>query len=230
MVIACSACHDDTWLQYEWDDRQILCSANIDDITQDPRTDDIRDALRIAADHDSVAILHAHTPGATISIAALEDFFDRVDEAGLEYVTYSDFSAGHAHTGAVALSFDDNAIRAWYDTRELLAARGARVTFFVTRYARWKAEDRALLVELAAAGHDVQAHSVDHLAAPPYVEANGLGAYMDDEAVPSISILEDAGYPINAYAFPFGSTSDELNAELLRHVTYVRVGTGTCPY
>jgi hypothetical protein len=228
-AMICGACHESSWLQYEWDDRQVVCSTNVDDITQAPDTDDIDDALRYASEHDTVALLHAHTPGETISIAALEDLFRKVDDHDLAYVTFADF-ATHAPAAGVALSFDDNGVDAWHATRELLAAHGARVTFFVTRYARWTPEQHAMLAELAAGGHDVQSHSVDHLAAPDYVDAHGLAAYIADEVVPSITILEDAGYPIDAFAFPFGATNDELNDELLEHVSLVRVGVGACPY
>jgi hypothetical protein len=48
---------------------------------------------------------------------------------------------------------------------------------------------------------------------------------------PSIDGLVAAGYPPpSAYAYPFGETTDELNAAILKIVPRVRVSPGSCPY
>jgi peptidoglycan/xylan/chitin deacetylase (PgdA/CDA1 family) len=223
-------CHDDSWLQYTWDDRDVLCSMAVDDYKGELSYDDLEDQLRYAAAHDSVALIHAHVPGETISIAGLERILDRVEANGLDYVTYSDFATGGAPRAGVALCFDDQGIIAWYAQRELLRAHGARVTFFATRYAMWTDEQHGMLAELAADGHDVQAHGVNHLNAPDYVDAHGMQAYLDDEALPSIEVLEADGYAVSAFAFPFGASNETLDAAMLEHVGRVRVSPGSCPY
>jgi len=156
--------------------------------------------------------------------------FDLVDANHLAYVTYSDIEAGGPPRAGVALCFDDQAVDVWTAQQPLLSQRGVRATFFATRYASWTADQHAELTALAAAGHDVQAHSVMHLNAVDYVAAHGLDAYLADEALPSISILEADGYPITAYAFPFGASNDALDAALLEQVHRVRVSPGSCPY
>ena len=51
-----------------------------------------------------------------------------------------------------------------------------------------------------------------------------------DEVVPSIDGLTRAGYPpADTFAFPFGDTSDEITAAVLRIVPRVRVSPGSCP-
>jgi hypothetical protein len=231
LVMMLAACHEDGWLHYAWDDQQVLCSQSVDDVTQDLDWDEVEDQIDYAADTRSVALVHAHVPGETITGDGLRRLLALAIDKQLAFVTYADFDqAGAQPRAGIALAFDDQAVEAWHAQLPLLAEHGARVTFFVTRYARWTEEQRRLLAELHAAGHDVQAHSVDHLNAKDYVDENGSSAYLDDEVLPSISILQADGFDISAYAFPFGASDDELNDAVLAHVPRVRVSPGSCPY
>jgi hypothetical protein len=225
-----AGCHEDGWLHYSWDDQPVLCSRSVDDVTQDLDWEDVTAQMKYAARTQSVALVHAHVPGETITLDALTRVFDLAAAYELAFVTYADFDAAAAPRAGIALALDDQAVEAWHSQRVLLADRGARVTFFVTRYARWTEDQRRLLAELHAAGHDVQAHSVDHLHAKRYVEEHGLAAYVGTEVLPSISILEDDGYVIRSYAFPFGASNGELDTAVLEHVRHVRVSPGSCPY
>jgi peptidoglycan/xylan/chitin deacetylase (PgdA/CDA1 family) len=226
-----AACHEDGWLHYAWDDQQVLCSQSVDDITQDLDWGDVEDQIDYSADTRSVALVHAHVPGETITADGLRRLLDLAAQKQLAFVTYADFAETGAQPRAgIALAFDDQAVEAWHAQLPLLADYGAHVTFFVTRYARWTEEQRRLLAELHAAGHDVQAHSVDHLNAKDYVNEKGMAAYLDDEVLPSISILQADGFEISAFAFPFGASNDELDDAVLAYVPRVRVSPGSCPY
>ena len=225
LLLLATGCHDDTWLQYEWNDRRVLCSQSIDDITGDVSESFIDDQIEIAIERRSVALFHAHVPHETITIEQLT----RALDTGLDFVTFSELLPGSARP-AVALCFDDTAVRAWYDVRDLLDSYGARVTFFVTRYPNWTAEERGMLQELAARGHDVQPHTVDHLNAVDYADAHGIAAYVQDEVLPSIAALQADGYPTTSFAYPFGASTPELDAAVLEHVQRVRVSPGSCPH
>jgi hypothetical protein len=228
--LALGGCHDPGWLQYSWDDRRVVCSHSIDDITHDQRWGRIAEQLEVAQRRTSVALLHTHTPGVTASIARLNAVLDFADSQGLDYVTYADFVAGAPPRAALALAFDDHAIDAWFELRELLAAHGARVTFFLSEFYQTTEGERAKLAQLAALGHSVQAHGVNHLNARKYVDQHGLDAYVADEAAPSIDVLRAAGYAPTAYAYPFGLGFGAVNEAMLRLVERVRVGPGSCPY
>src|SRR5690606_37432110 len=123
--------------------------------------------------------------------------------------------------------FDDAAVDAWYEIRELLSAHGAKVSFYVTRFDRINQERRDKLRELEADGHSIEAHSLRHLVAPDFVEEHGLRAYMDREALPSIELLREAGFDPVAYAYPFGARTSEIDRALLEHVQMVRSVTFT---
>jgi peptidoglycan/xylan/chitin deacetylase (PgdA/CDA1 family) len=134
------------------------------------------------------------------------------------------------------LSFDDTSVDAWVSTLPLLAQYHARVTFFVSRYRELSDAQHAELHQLAAAGHDVEAHSVQHLRAPVYVEERGLAAYLADEAQPSIDALVGEGFDVTTYAYPFGDRTSELDRALLARVQLLRsvaftypIDSGGCP-
>jgi polysaccharide deacetylase len=228
-ALALAACHAADRLQYDWDDRRVLCSIAVDDLTQKEPAKTVVDNLMLARDAGSVALFHAHNPNVTITTDMLDQILSAADAAGLEYITWDHFDDG-PHTGGIALAFDDNFPDAWIGIRDLLNKHRAKVTFFLTRWAKMTDAQHDEMQELAADGHAIEAHSVNHLHARDYVAEHGLDAYMADEALPSIQVLEDAGFHITGYAFPFGESSDELNAALLEHVERVRVSPGSCPY
>ncbi|MBA3397809.1 MAG: polysaccharide deacetylase family protein [Deltaproteobacteria bacterium] len=227
---ALAGCHDDGWLQYPWDDRTILCSVSVDDISQHAAWGEITTELERARDHESVALMHAHGPGLTITTGAIERLFNLADDNGLAYVTYPELVPTGTPRAGLALGFDDNAIDQWYEMRPLFLARGARVTFFVTRFHSRTPEELAKLAELAADGHAIEAHSVAHLNVRDYVRDNGLAAYLAEEALPSITRLRDAGYAPTSYAYPFGRDHAAANTALLDHVSRIRVSPGVCPH
>ncbi len=224
-----AACHPEGYLQYGWDDQRVLCSNTVDDLTHEGPWDLIDSELELAHNRGSVSLLHAHEPGRTISRGAIERLLAMADSYELDYITYRELAATSPHRGGLALAFDDQYIDAWYDARDLLDAHHAHVTFFVTRFYSRTDDERAKLAQLAAEGHDVQPHSVDHLNAVDYVDAHGLAAYLTDEVVPSIEILRDAGYTPTAYAFPFGASTTALDDAVLEYVQHVRVSPGSCP-
>jgi peptidoglycan/xylan/chitin deacetylase (PgdA/CDA1 family) len=120
------------------------------------------------------------------------------------------------------MSFDDSSVDAWLATQPMFATYGAQITFFVSRYGELTDAERGELHTLAAAGHDIEAHSVQHLRGPDYVEVRGLGAYLDEEVVPSITRLRDDGFDVVAYAYPFGARTSETDDAILQHVTVLR--------
>jgi peptidoglycan/xylan/chitin deacetylase (PgdA/CDA1 family) len=222
-------CRDDDRFQYRWDDRRILCSSDIDDLIHDSSPQLAHDHIESAADNATVALLHTHTPGVTISMEALEYTLSSARDAKLEFVTYPELVEGPPRA-ALALSFDDSNVESWYSIKDLLASYGARVTFFVTEYLALTDLQKQEIAELAAAGHAVEAHSVNHLHARYYVKQHGVDGYLADEALPSIDVLEADGYAITSYAFPYGESMPALDYALLEHVQRVRVGPGSCPY
>ena len=211
----------------------MLCSDSIDDLTQTAPWPFVEDEMQRAKEDGSVVLLHAHTPGVTISRDGIDRVLSMADAYHLDYMTYRDLDpASHTppHAG-LALAFDDNGIDEWYGARDLLAAHHARVTYFVTRYYSRSDSERAELRELIDAGNDIQPHSVDHLHVSDYVHANSIDDYVATELLPSLGVLTDAGYPpATIYAYPFGERPAGTDAAVMQHVPRVRISPGQCPY
>lgn len=143
-------------------------------------------------------------------------------DRGLGFFTYADFAHGRPVSPGVALSFDDTSVDAWVALRPLLAQYQAHVTFFVSRYRALDADQHAGLQLLATDGHAIEAHGVQHLRAPDYVDDHGLDAYLRDELDPSITALRDDGFEVTAFAYPFGVRTGQLDAAIGRRVPVIR--------
>lgn len=229
LALAVAACHDGSYLSYEWDDRKVLCSFSIDDLTAPSPSLLIEEQIQYAAGERRVMLVHAHTPGVTVSRDQLDHVMTLADQAGLDYFGYDDLSPGPRRPG-IAIAFDDNSVDEWLSVRDLLTAHHARVTFFVSRYDELTDDQRFGLDRLAADGHDIDAHSVHHIHAPDYIHAHGVDAYVNDEVLPSLAALDQRGYHPTSYAYPWGQYTDAANALILQHVARIRVTLGTCPY
>ena len=197
------------------------CAADLDSSAGNS-LESIDTALDRAAERGEVVELYAHRPTLSVPLSKIEHVLAGAAARNLPFVTYADFAAGGVTGPGIALSFDDSGVPYWMEARPLFLAYGARVTFFVCRYAEMSDDLHAQIRELANDGHDIEAHSVLHLRAPSYVEDHGLRAYLDDEALPSIEVLRRDGYAVSAYAYPYGARTDELDHALLQHVPVLR--------
>jgi hypothetical protein len=230
LALALGACHDGNYLSYQWDDRRVLCSEAVDDLTAPSQALLVEDEIQFAADQRRVALFHAHKPGVTVTRSMIERILTLADRAGLEYITYDELKPGPRRAG-IALAFDDSAVDLWLSTRDLFEAHHARVTFFVTRWYLMPDDFHAGLAELAAEGHDIEPHSVNHLRATDYEREHGVDGYLQDEVLPSIDVLVAAGFHRGTtYAYPFGLHTHELDTAILQYVDKVRVSPASCPY
>jgi hypothetical protein len=233
LVLVLGGCTDhiaDERLAYAWDDRRILCSAAVDDLVHDLNWNAIENELQLAQKHKYVALYHAHTPGTTVTMAALDRLFTLAEKYQLTSFTYRELEPGPPKPG-IALAFDDNAPDQWFMVRDLLAQHSAKVTFFVARYTQMTPLGHEELQMLWGDGHDVEPHTVNHLHGPAYVAQYGIDAYMNNEVLPSFQVLEDAGYPsAAAFAYPFGDRTPEMDKALLQVVGKVRTTVDPCPW
>lgn len=198
---------------YAWDDRKIHCAAEIDDSDGIPMSS-ITDGLDRAAADGTVLELLVHRPGESMTRAEFETLLRGVTDRQLPFLTVKDMLAGPPRAG-VALMFDDAYPTIWLGVEDLLEQYGAHVTLYITWYSRIQQADRDRIRQLADAGHDIEAHSVNHLRGPNYVEAHGLDQYITDEVVPSFELLRADGYDPVSYAYPFGMRTDEIDEAVL---------------
>ncbi len=219
---------------YDGDGRTVHCAVDLDSDAHNSLAS-IDSGLDRAVARREVIELYAHDPGRTVPVDVVEHVLAGALDRGLTFVTYADFAASGGTGPGLALSFDDTSVASWTSLRPLFQRYGARVTFFVSRYAHLTELDHAQLHQLADDGHDLAAHTVGHFRAPEYVEDHGLAAYLADEVIPSIEVMRADGFAITSFAYPFGARTDELDdaiaAELpiLRSVSFSFTGPVVSP-
>jgi len=206
---------------YDGDGRQVHCAVNLDEEANNSRAS-IDSGLDRAAARGEVIELYAHAPGKTVTLDKLEYTLAGAAARGLRFVLYSEFARGEGHGPGIALSLDDASVQLWTDARPLFDRYGAKITFFVSRYHRLGPALRDQLRALAADGHEIAAHTVNHLRGPEFVEDHGLERYLTEEVVPSIQILRDDGYDVTAFAYPYGARTSETDRAILEHVPILR--------
>ncbi len=211
---------------YDGDGRLVHCGLDLDTVSNISLAS-IDSGLDRARDRGEVVELYAHHPGVTVPVEKIAYVLAGATARGLEFVTYADFARGSSARSSkaaagLALSFDDTFVDAWVGLRPLFAQYHARVTFFVSRYISLSEAEHAGLQLLAADGHDIEAHSVRHFRAPDYVEDHGIDAYLHDELDPSIAVLRDQGFEVNAFAYPFGARTGELDRAIAKRVPVIR--------
>jgi hypothetical protein len=230
-LIALGACHEpighDDSAFYQWDGRRMHCAVDIDTVANNDLAS-VETGLDRARDRNEVVELYAHVPGTSVPLDKLQAVFAAATDRGLQFVTFADMANDTMpHVGSLAFAFDDNATSAWMQARPILQQYNARVTFFVTRYHLLSDAQKADIATLAADGHDIEAHSVNHLRGPKYVDDYGMAAYLADEIEPSIDRLAADGYPVVAFAYPFGSRTPETDNAIFDRVKVIRSVTFT---
>ncbi|HEX2690442.1 MAG TPA: polysaccharide deacetylase family protein [Kofleriaceae bacterium] len=206
---------------YDGDGRTLHCGVNLDS-KANVSLESIDSGLDRARDRGEVVELYAHHPGVTVPIDKLVYVLAGAQDRGLQFFTYADFAHGRDVLPGLALSFDDTSVDAWVALRPLFAQYHARVTFFVSRYRNLSDEQHMGLQLLAADGHDIEPHSVQHLRAPDYVDNYGLDAYLRNELDPSIEVLRNDGFEVHAFAYPFGARTSELDHAIAKRVPVIR--------
>lgn len=206
---------------YDGDRRTVHCGVNLD-TKANVSLESVDTGLDRARDRGEVVELYAHHPGVTVPIDKLAHVLAGARDRGLQFFTYADFARGSDALPGLALSFDDTSVDAWVALRPLLQDYHARVTFFVSRYRNLSDEQHASLRLLAADGHDIEPHSVQHLRAPDYVDNYGIDAYLRNELDPSIEVLQRDGFEVHAFAYPFGARTGELDDAIAKRVPVIR--------
>lgn len=224
-IVALAGCHEDLadvdTIFYTGGTVPVHCALDLDR-RSDTSIASIDTGLDRARDRGETIELYAHQPGTTVPVDTIAHVVAGAAARGLTFWTYDDVAQRRVSGPGLLLSFDDNDVDAWFSIRALLQTYSARVTFFVSRYDRMYDSQRAELRILANDGHAIEAHTIDHLHAPDYVERYGLDQYLAVEAQPSIDLLVADGYDVQAFAYPFGQRTDELDRALLARVAVLR--------
>lgn len=210
-------------------EHRVLCGYSVDD-KNSVSIDALNAGFERARAQRETVHLYAHKPSGTVQSSTIESVVAGASDRGLAYVTYRELAMGAVPSkGALALSFDDHAVSEWHAMLPMFAQYHARVTFFVSAFQFGTPQDRAMLHELAAAGHDIEYHSTNHFNAEQYSAANGVEGYVANDIEPGLAAMRADGFDPVAFAYPFGARTELTDAALLTKFTLLRAIHYTCP-
>ncbi len=126
---------------------------------------------------------------------------------------------------AVVLTFDDVFIEPWHEHRWLFDEHDARATFLLGRLEGVTSERFELLRELQDDGHEMGCHTLNHVDAIDYVHESSVEAYVDEQILPALEIMDREGLAHRSFSYPYGHYTRETNRALLEHFDILR-GSG----
>jgi hypothetical protein len=205
---------------------QVLCSESVDNPERDPSWSWLAAQIHSARMFHTVLAVHGHVPGEVLQISTIRTLFDLAAREDLPVIRYDEIAT--ATKGGLAFAIDDNAIDDWYALRPLFAEYAAHITFFVSRWSLQQPQQIDELLQLAADGHELEPHTVNHLHTLAYIRDHGLDAWLADEVDPSIEIMRQNGFSPAFFAYPFGERDDATDAALLERVGTIRATGHYC--
>jgi len=125
----------------------------------------------------------------------------------------------------IVFTFDDQYVNEWYSARDLFQEFGIKATFFINRPQELTPEEIAMLKQLQAGGHEIACHSMNHVNINDFLLTHTVKEYIDQEIIPAIAILNDLGFDIKSYAYPYGVSTPIVNEELLKYFRIIRKAT-----
>lgn len=122
----------------------------------------------------------------------------------------------------IVFSFDDRSVEDWYSLKELFKENGVRASFFVCKPQELTEKDFQMLAELEEDGHEIGAHSTNHLKLEEFLQDHSLEEYVKEEIDYCKNFLEEKGFKVDSYAFPFGVFTEELVQEVEQDFSSLR--------
>ncbi|MBR6471545.1 MAG: polysaccharide deacetylase family protein [Victivallales bacterium] len=131
--------------------------------------------------------------------------------------------------GILLLSFDDRNFAGWEAALPIFARTDAHATFFVS--GPIDGEAVSAMRELAAAGHSVGLHGLNHQNADEVIAATSPEEYYQTEVLPQLESAQDAGLRVTSFAYPNCRRTPESDQLFFSHgFAFVRGGLGLTPY
>lgn len=129
---------------------------------------------------------------------------------------------GNLIEGQVAITFDDATVENWYKHLGLLDSLNIKATFYISHYHTLSQQQKAWLKQIEKRGHEIAYHTTNHADLAKEVAKNGLAATEEKEIKRDLRLMQDDGYIVTNFAYPFGSYTSQLNNSLLRTFKSVR--------
>jgi len=122
----------------------------------------------------------------------------------------------------VVFCFDDCYFDEWYAHRALFKKYDIRATFFITRPHLLDTNQITKLKKLESDGHEIGCHGYLHQNATLYQIPED---YIDEQITPSFQKLQEMGFDVKSFAYPFGASTNDLDSVLLNYFLTIRKAT-----
>lgn len=107
--------------------------------------------------------------------------------------------------GGVVLTFDDYYADDWYAANQELSKYDWKATFFVAEFHNYSEDEIEKLKSLQSQGHEIGFHGKNHTNALEFTSSNSIRDYLETEILPSLNTMEQEGFTISSFAYPFGA-------------------------
>ena len=139
---------------------------------------------------------------------------------------FQSFSSTKIQYPHVHLCFDDHSVAAWYSARGVLMDKRVKAVFYVDSFDELDEDDIHQLRLLRADGHVIGCHSMTHVDAVEYSQKHGVEAYIENEVIPAMESMTEAGFAPTHFAFPYSSFDEPLHEAVSKLFCHVRLRPG----
>ncbi|TAE82847.1 MAG: hypothetical protein EAY81_08835 [Bacteroidetes bacterium] len=110
----------------------------------------------------------------------------------------------------------------WFDVRDYLKSKNARVTFYIQSYQLIDSAGRAQLKIMMQDGHEMAHHTYTHIHADKYLYSYTIDDYMQNEIFNMDSIMNADGVYTETFAYPYGDFTEQTDRFLLKRFRSIR--------
>ena len=137
--------------------------------------------------------------------------------------------AGSVKDPGVVLTFDDNYVDNWAEYLPMLDSAGVKATFYICRYNRFTADQKAKLRLIQSHGHEIAFHSTNHYNMMDYVykHKHSMEEWMKYEVEDGLKLMNSDGFYPSTFAYPAGAHNGLSDKSLQRYFKSVRALNGT---
>ncbi len=129
--------------------------------------------------------------------------------------------------GGIVINFDDSHVSQWAWADSQLKDYKWKATFCISDFGSLTEEEIQQLHVLNNNGHEIAGHGLHHLSALDYFSTGRSSEYLNEEIIPMVDLMENEGFSVKSFSYPFGLRNEETDSCLLNYFDILRgVGWG----
>lgn len=110
----------------------------------------------------------------------------------------------------------------WFDVRDYLKSKNAKVTFYIQSYHLIDSAGKAQMKIMMEDGHEMAHHTTTHIHADEYLYSYTIDDYMQNEIYSMDSLMQADGIYTETFAYPYGDFTEQTDRFLLKRFRSIR--------